>query len=53
MKGVWYVVLPGDAPLASCQAVIDALVAEGSELKKALEPIGGTVQLTIPPAGGA
>jgi hypothetical protein len=53
VKGIWYVVLPGDAPLASCQAVIDALVAEGSELKDGLEPIEGTVELTIPPGGGA
>ena len=46
VKGVWYVVLPGEAPLASCQAVIDALVAEGTELDKSLEPIGGTVELS-------
>jgi hypothetical protein len=46
VRAVWYIVLPGDAPLASCQAVVDALVAEGPELNKALEPIEGTVQLT-------
>ncbi len=45
VQAVWYIVLPGDAPLASCQAVVDALVAEGPELNKALEPIEGTVQL--------
>ena len=45
VNAVWYIVLPGDAPLASCQAVVDALVAEGAELNKALEPITGTVEL--------
>lgn len=45
VQAVWYTVLPGDAPLASCQAVVDALVGEGSELNKGLEPIEGTVQL--------
>ena len=45
VRAVWYIVLPGDAPLASCQAVVDALVKEGPALNTALEPIGGTVQL--------
>ena len=45
VQAVWYIVLPGDAPLASCQAVVDALIAEGTELNKSLEPIEGTVQL--------
>jgi hypothetical protein len=44
-NAVWYVVLEGDAPLASCQAVVDALLAEGAELNKGLEPIVGTVEL--------
>jgi hypothetical protein len=44
VQAVWYIVLPGDAPLASCQAVVDALVAEGTELNNALEPIEGTVE---------
>jgi hypothetical protein len=45
VEAVWYIVLPGDAPLESCQAVVDALVAEGDELNEALEPIEGTVEL--------
>ena len=45
VNAVWYVVLPGDAPLESCQAVVDALLAEGTDLSDALEPIQGTVQL--------
>lgn len=47
VNAVWYVVLPGDAPLANCQAVVDALVAEGAELNDALEPITGTVELGL------
>ena len=45
VNAVWYVVLEGDAPLASCQAVVDALIGEGAELNKGLEPIVGTVEL--------
>ncbi|HET7181651.1 MAG TPA: hypothetical protein VFI15_05405 [Candidatus Limnocylindrales bacterium] len=46
VEAVWYVVLPGDAPLEQCQAVIDALLAGGpAELNGALEPIEGTVDL--------
>ena len=45
VKAVWYIVLEGDAPLASCEAVVDALLAEGAELDKGLEPIVGTVEL--------
>lgn len=47
VEAVWYIVLPGDAPLASCRAVIDALIAEGSELNESLEPIQGTVALGL------
>ena len=46
VKAIWYVVLPGDAPLASCQAVVDALLAEG-DLNEGLEPIQGTVELSL------
>jgi hypothetical protein len=45
VNAVWYIVLPGDAPLERCQAVIDAMSAEGDELNAALEPIAGTVEL--------
>jgi hypothetical protein len=47
VNAVWYVVLPGDAPLPNCQAVVDALVGEGDELSEALEPITGTVELGL------
>jgi hypothetical protein len=47
VQAVWYVVLPGDAPLPSCQAVVDALIEEGTELNDGLEPIEGTVELAM------
>ena len=48
VEAVWYVVLPGDAPLATCHEVVDALIAEGTELNDSLEPIQGTVDLNLP-----
>ena len=47
VKAIWYIVLPGDAPLESCQAVVDAVLAEGTDLNDGLEPIEGTVDLGV------
>ena len=45
VKAIWWIVLPGDAPLESCQAVFDVLLAEGTDLSEGLEPIQGTVDI--------
>lgn len=42
VKAVWYIVLPGDDPIKSCQLLVEDHIPEASDQ---LEPIQGTLQL--------
>ena len=44
VKAVWYVAFVAEAPVASCQALVDD-VLPGTEVAADLEPIDGTVEL--------
>lgn len=45
VKAVWYIVLPGDEPMPTCQALMDFMATDEAEFIDGLEPIEGTVQL--------
>ena len=44
MKAVWWIALPADPPVASCDALVDDIIKQ-PDLATNLEPIGGSVVL--------